>query len=128
MLDPERLEPNSRLILEYLLKEKGLRVFCKDLDSRFFNCNDLFLQDCGLNSLTTLIGKTDYDLSWTKEEAASYRLIDKEVLTNNVVQVGIVEQQTDHSKRSKWIETSKFPLRGLDGNVVGLIGFYTERF
>ncbi|MEO9869640.1 PAS domain-containing protein [Ekhidna sp.] len=128
MFDPENLDVNSQMILEYLLKEKDLSVFCKDVNSRFFNCNNSFLRDCGVESLTQLIGKTDYDLSWTKEEAASFRLADIEVISNDIFKIGIVEEQTDSSMKKRWIETCKFPLKGEHGKVVGLIGFYTERF
>lgn len=127
MLDPENLDEKSRKLFDYFLSRNNMSVFCKDLNSKFFNCNDRFLNDCGMDSLSSLVGRTDYDLIWTKEEAAHYRLIDKEVIENNVYRLGIVEEQTDSRKRKRWIETNKVPLHAPDGKVIGLLGYYIER-
>ncbi len=126
MFDLEKLERESQLILDFMLKKRDVSVFCKDLNSTFINGNSAFLRDCGLNSLTTLIGKSDYDLLWTKEESAQYRLVDKEIMMKGLKKT-IVEEQTDYRQKKRWIVTSKVPLIGLDGKTVGLIGCYFEK-
>ncbi|MEO9484787.1 MAG: PAS domain-containing protein [Ekhidna sp.] len=126
-LDPEKLDAKSRKMLDYFLNKDNVSVFCKDIESKFFNCNASFLSDCDEGSVTTLIGKTDYDLSWTKEQAAYFRLVDRDVMENDMPRMGIVEEQTSRSRRKRWIETNKFPLKDPDGSVVGLLGFYVER-
>ena len=126
MFDPERLNKESQMILDFLFKKKDVSVFCKDLNSAFFNGNDSFLRDCGLNSLTTLIGKSDYDLLWTKEESAQYRLVDKEIMARGLPKT-VIEEQTDYRCKKRWIETSKIPLFGIDGKTTGLIGYYFEK-
>ena len=123
MIDPFRLDNQSRKLLEKLLRRTDLRVFCKDLDSRFFASNDSFLNDTGVDSMSNLVGKNDYDLPWEVEESAYYRSIDREVIAKKVIRT-VVEELTDHSRVKKWIETTKAPLIGLDGNTVGLIGYY----
>lgn len=125
-IDPERLNSYSRELLKFLLSRKSHSVFCKDVNSHYFTCNDRFLVDCGLDSVTNIVGKSDYDLLWTKEEAAFYRLVDQEVLVGGVIKPKFVEAQTDYRGKQRWVETSKFPLVGLDGKILGLIGHYHQ--
>ena len=126
MMDPEKLDEKSRNILNFLRRRRDVSVFCKDLNCNFFFGNRDFLHDCGLDSLTLLIGKSDYDLLWTKEESAGFRLLDKEIMDKNVTKV-IVEEQSDFRNKKRWIETTKVPLIHSNGKTAGLIGWYFEK-
>ena len=48
-------------------------IFWKDQDLVYLGCNQNFVQDAGLNSPHDIVGKTDFDLPWKREEAEFYR-------------------------------------------------------
>ena len=58
-------------------------IFWKNKNSVYLGCNDNFAKLAGVKNPEDIIGKTDYDLSWKKEESDFYRKIDKEVMDLN---------------------------------------------
>ncbi len=46
-------------------------------------CNEVFSRAAGLESPDQIVGKTDSDLPWPREEAEAYRADDQEVMTLN---------------------------------------------
>ncbi len=120
--------------MEILAKEQLLQlvldnipsfVFWKDLESNYLGCNHKFAQSAGLSSPDEIVGKTDYELSWTKADADYYRKIDKEVMGSGVPQINFEESQTIDGKTS-WLNTSKIPLFDDQGRVIGILGTYED--
>lgn len=81
-----------------------------------------------MDSKTNVIGKSDHDLLWTKEESALYRLSDQEIFSKQACKLKFLELQTDLTGKQKWVETSKYPLFGIDGDIVGVLGTYHQVF
>lgn len=115
----------SRNMLRLILDTIPVRVFWKDLDSRYLGCNLPFAKDAGLDAPEDLIGKNDYMLGW-KEQANLYRADDKMVMEGGKPRLAYEEPQTNPEGKMLWLRTSKIPLRNLEGNVVGILGTYED--
>jgi len=102
------------------------RVFWKDRNSVYLGCNQAFAEDAGLASPAEIIGKTDYDTPWAETEADAYRNDDKHVMDTGEVRIRYEEPQTRPDGSVFWLETSKIPLRDANGEVIGVLGTYTD--
>ncbi|MBY0544338.1 MAG: response regulator [Gammaproteobacteria bacterium] len=101
-------------------------LFWKDKESVFLGCNLLFSQSAGLKSPEDIIGRTDYDLPWTKEESDKYRADDKAVMLSGQARINTEEVQTLADGTKTVLLTSKVPLHADDGTIVGVIGMYQD--
>ncbi|WOH36344.1 response regulator [Thalassotalea fonticola] len=105
-------------------------VFWKDRDSIGLGCNQALADVAGLNSPKDYLGKTDYDLPWTTEEADFFRECDRRVMESGKAEVNIIESQRQADGRLAWLETSKIPLTDSNGDIIGILGAFhdiTER-
>jgi PAS domain S-box-containing protein len=101
-------------------------VFWKNLDSEYLGCNNKFARNAGLKHPDDIIGKTDYDLVWTKEESAFYRKCDREVMSSGTPVLNMEETQLLADGSEINLLTSKMPLRDSDGKITGIIGVCTD--
>jgi PAS domain S-box-containing protein len=116
----------SRATLNMILDTVPQSIFWKDVDGRYLGCNRLFAVAAGMEHPADIVGKTDYDLPWTTEDADAYRADDREVLENKAPKRNIVEtlRQADGSRI--WIETTKLPLANETGQPFAVLGVYTD--
>ena len=115
----------SRNMLRLVMDTIPVRVFWKDTDSRLLGCNAHFAHDAGRLSPEELVGKTDYDMSW-REQADRYRMDDQQVMSSGKAKVNYVEPQTTPDGRVIWLQTSKIPLRDMQGKIIGVFGSYED--
>lgn len=101
-------------------------VFWKDKNSNYLGCNANFAKAAGLDSPEQIVGKSDFDLPWSREEAEFYRKIDSEVMASGEARLNIEETQVQAGKGKVYILTSKIPLRDAQGAVVGILGMYSD--
>ncbi len=101
-------------------------VFWKDRESVYLGCNLNFAIAAGLTKPEEIIGKTDYDLSWTRQESDSYRTVDKKVMDSGISELDFEESQTTPSGQTKWLKTTKIPLFNSHKEVIGILGTYEE--
>lgn len=112
-------------MLKVVLDTIPVRVFWKDLAGRYLGCNQLFAKDLGQESTLDLLGKTDSDMPWTGR-ADDYRLDDRHVLASGRATLNFETMRLGVEGREKWRRTSKIPLPGLDGEIVGILGVYED--
>lgn len=115
----------SRQLLQNVLDTVPVRVFWKDRDSRYLGCNQPFATDSGHTSPAELLGKSDYEMSWV-EQADLYRADDQKVIDTGAIMLGYEEPQTSAEGRSRWLRTSKVPLRDENGAIIGVLGTYED--
>lgn len=115
----------SRQMLRTVLDTIPQRVFWKDRNSVFLGCNKSFAEDVGHSSATELIGKTDYEIA-SKPQAGTYRADDREVMETNRPKLNYEEPQEKKDGSTGWLRTSKVPLHGEDGRVIGVLGMYED--
>ena len=123
--DTEKALFQSKQMLEFVLDHVPQRIFWKDRDFRYLGCNKPFAQDAGLNDPYSILGKSDFELSW-KETAELYRADDKMVMEQDVVKIGYEEPQSRPDGKSLWLRTSKVPLHDEEGKVIGVLGTYED--
>jgi len=101
-------------------------VFWKDRNGVFLGCNYQFAKDANCSSPEEVIGKTDYDLPWTKEESDGFREIDCKIMETGEPLLNFEEKHTRASGEVRWLYVSKVPLRDRDGNIIGVLGTYGD--
>jgi len=114
-------------VLNLFINNISQFVFWKDRNSVYQGCNNNFAEYAGFDNAESIIGKTDYDLPWSKEEADFFIKIDQEVMNSGQSQLNFEEPQTLGDGSTRWISTSKVPLYDDDGKgVIGILGWYID--
>jgi PAS domain S-box-containing protein len=116
----------SQQMLQSVLDTIPARVFWKDLNSVYIGCNKLFAKDAGVDSPEAIVGKTDYDFAWEKEQADFFRECDRRVMDSDTPEYHIIEPQLQADGTRAWLSTNKVPLHDTDGKVVGILGTYED--
>lgn len=116
----------AQKFLQLVMDTLPLAIFWKDVDSNMLGCNQHFLAAAGLTSVEQVIGKSDYEMPWTREEADWYRECDRRVMGNNKPELGIIESLVRASGEQAWLETNKVPLHDTEGNVIGVLGTFQD--
>ena len=113
-------------LLQTVLDAFPMSVFWKDRQSIILGCNQLFAITCGMNSHLEAIGKSDFDLACTEDEALTYVADDQQVMESGLPKLNIEEKITLSSGEQQWLQTNKIPLRDAEGNVIGLMGTFQD--
>jgi PAS domain S-box-containing protein len=117
---------DKNVLLENILNNVPHYVFWKDRDSVYQGCNLNFAEVAGVDSPEDIVGKTDFDLAWEKEEAVFYRQCDQDVMESGELLLDIEEPQLQADGKNAILLTSKVPLRNSVGEVVGILGIYAD--
>ncbi len=121
----EKLQ-ESQQMLQLVMNSTPQAIFWKDRNSAYLGCNPNFARHAGLSSPDEIVGKTDYDLPWRKEETDFYRESDRRVVEADSPEFHIIESQLQADGKQAWVETNKVPLHDAKGNVVGILGTYED--
>ena len=113
-------------MLQLVLKSIPTAIFWKNRESVYLGCNEEFAKDAGVETTRDIIGKTDYDLAWKKEEADFFVKIDQKVMSSGKPEIGIIEPQKQADGKESWLETNKVPLVDAKGDVIGILGTYND--
>ena len=116
----------NRNMLSYILNSVPQGVFWKDRNSVYQGCNEVFARDVGLASTKDVIGKTDFDFPWSKEEAEHYVADDREVMETNQPKRHFLERERLADGTCFIVETNKVPLTDINGQVNGILGIYED--
>jgi len=116
----------SQQMLQLVMNSIPQAVFWKDRNFVYMGCNPVFARHAGLSSPQEVVGKTDYDLCWRKEEADHYIEFDKRVMDTNTPEYHTIEPQLQADGRQAWLDTNKVPLYDSEGKVVGILGTYED--
>jgi PAS domain S-box-containing protein len=122
----EKSLQESKQMLELVMDNIPQFIFWKDTQSIYQWCNLNFARAAGVETPENIVGKTDYDLAWKKEEADAFRADDREVMAHDRAKLGIIEAQLQADGKQAWLATNKIPLHDEQGNVVGILGTYED--
>ena len=100
-------------------------IYWKDQDSVYKGCNKAFAEAAGLSSSAEILGKTDYELAWSHEEADLYKKGDKTVLSGKLL-LNVEETQRQANGQKIEVLASKVPYYDTEGHVIGVLGLYTD--
>ena len=116
----------QRDLFDSVLSNVPASIFWKDRDSVYLGANERFISDAGLRSPQQIIGITDYDLAWTREQADFYRECDRKVMDTGEAMLNIEESQQQADGKEVVLLTNKVPLRDEQGQVNGMLGIYMD--
>ncbi len=116
----------SRNLLKTIVDTVPAGIFWKDKDLHYLGCNPNFAKDAGVESPREIIGKVDYDLSWTKEQADHYRNDDRQVIDSGIPKLYYEESLNTPDGKTIWLQTSRIPLRNTHQQVIGVLGIYQD--
>jgi len=116
----------SRETLNMVLNTIPQSVFWKDANSTYLGCNQVFASTAGLKDAADIVGRTDYDLPWPRQEADAYRADDCQVIQSNTPKRHIIEPLQKADGTRIWIDTSKIPLFDANGVPFGILGVYDD--
>jgi diguanylate cyclase (GGDEF)-like protein/PAS domain S-box-containing protein len=104
-------------------------LFVKDTQCRFVVANKAIATDLGHADPRSLLGKTDLEIH-PPEVADQFYQGDQEVMRTGQALLDMEEFVVRPSGEIRWLSTSKLPLRGPNGKIIGIIGIardITER-
>lgn len=119
----ERRLVESEQLLRTIIDVLPQRVFWKDCESRYLGCNKGFIDDSGT---AEIVGKSDFDMPWTDQEAAFYRECDQRVLQSGIAELNICESLRTAAGEEFILQTNKVPLRDSTGQIIGIVGTYQD--
>jgi rsbT co-antagonist protein RsbR len=122
--DPKSPLDDTKL-LRAVLDAVPMRAFWKDRDSRYLGCNKAFAEDAG-RTVEEIVGKTDYDMPWTKAESDSFVAFDREIMASGQPRYHILESLLRGDGTQSWVDTNKVPLRNERGEVIGILGTFED--
>jgi PAS domain S-box-containing protein len=126
----EEARRESQQMLQLVMDNIPQFIYWKDRNSVYLGCNRNFSHLAGVSNPENIVGKTDYDLPWEKEEANFFHERDRQVMETDTPKYHIVEPLLRADGQKVWLGTNKVPLRDSEGNVVGILGTFgdiTER-
>lgn len=115
----------SERFLNVVLNSIPTRVFWKNKDLVFIGANQHAAADVGFSSPSDLIGKTDYDLL-DKNSADMYVEDDRQVMAQDTGKLFFEEKQVFKDGTTRWVLTSKVPLKDESGKIIGILGTYDD--
>ena len=116
----------AQQLLQLVLDNIPQSIFWKDRNSIYLGCNRNFARAAGIELLENIIGLTDYDLPWTREESDWFRSCDRRVMDNDTPEIGIIEPILQADGRRRRLETNKIPLHDTRANVIGVLGTFED--
>jgi two-component system cell cycle sensor histidine kinase/response regulator CckA len=113
-------------LLSNILAAIPCGVFWKDRQLRYQGCNAQMARDFGLPHPDNVIGKTDYEIVASRQEAEWFRHSDRQVLQTGQAVVHREENWTDPQGTTHTLLVSKVPLRDSHGRITGVVGVYQD--
>jgi two-component system, sensor histidine kinase and response regulator len=112
---------HERFLLVTLMDNSLDYIYFKDTESRFLRIGKALADYYGLNDPAEAIGKSDFDV-FDAERAEQYMADEREVMKTGKPVMDKEEEQPSPDGRTRWISTTKVPLRNALGEIVGTFG------
>ena len=108
-------------LLQAILDNLPDRVYFKDAQSRFVQCNQAVARRVGVEDVKQVIGKTDFDF-YSREKAGEFRRDEQKIMQAGQPLLNKAEQVIKPDGEVTWASVTKVPLRDQAGRVMGLVG------
>jgi len=113
-------------LLEEIISHIPIYVFWKDTKGRYLGCNQRFASVAGVGNRENIVGKTDYDLTWRKEDAEPIRSNDFMVMRTGKPLLDVEENQLQADGKVATFLTSRVPLKGDSDEALGVLGICSD--
>lgn len=116
---------NNFDLLQQIILNTPNYIFWKDTRSIYRGGNDNFAKMAGFTSIQDVIGKSDYDMPWTKQDADLYQQEDQHILLTGTSLINH-EGSVTIGGTARSLSISKIPLYNNDKEIIGILGTYTD--
>ena len=116
---------DAKHLLQSVVDTAPVRIFWKDRQLNYLGCNPIFAQDAGKQAPADVIGGNDYQMTWAPQ-ADLYRADDLRVIQTGQAKLNYEEPQTTPEGATIWLRSSKVPLKGRQGETIGVLGVYDD--
>lgn len=116
----------SSAMMQFVMDAMPSFIFWKDENCIYLGCNKNFANAAGVGTPENIVGKTDHDLAWKKEEADWFVEFDRMTMKEDKAYFNIVKPQKFADGKQAWINSNKAPLHDEEGNVIGVMGCYDD--
>ncbi|MEM6426860.1 MAG: PAS domain S-box protein, partial [Cyanobacteria bacterium P01_D01_bin.128] len=106
----------TQQLLQLILDTVPQGILWKDRNLVFQGCNRQLADMLGLDSPEQIIGKTDFEIQDSPEQAEWYRSCDRRVIESGQPQLGMIETLTVNGN-TIWLNTSRLPIQNDAGEV-----------
>lgn len=107
-------------LLRSLLENIPDSIYFKDRESRFTKVSKAMAESYG-HKCESMVGKNDFDL-FTPEHARPAYEDEQRIIATGKPIVGKIEKETFADGTTKWVNTTKVPLRDKCGKITGTMG------
>ncbi|HKK19392.1 MAG TPA: PAS domain-containing protein [Opitutales bacterium] len=107
-------------LLRSLMENIPDAIYFKDLESRFTKVNRAMARSYGHN-VDSVIGRSDFDL-FTEEHALPAYQDEQRIIETGQPIISKIEKETFADGHSKWVNSTKVPLRNHYGRIIGTMG------
>ncbi|HEX7900393.1 MAG TPA: EAL domain-containing protein [Planctomycetota bacterium] len=113
--------PHDAQLLRLLMDHLPDSIYFKDADSRFTRVNRAQAEWLGIGDPERAVGKSDVDF-YPADFAAATRALEIEIMRTGRPVLDLDEHVRAPDGRERWVSTSKLPLAGPDGRIIGVFG------
>jgi PAS domain S-box-containing protein len=111
----------ERNLLRTLIDHLPDAIYAKDVEARKIMVNPADLKNIGCKAEAEAIGKNDFDF-FPKKIAEAFFADDKTVIQTGQPLINREEKFVNPAGETRWLLSSKIPLRDAAGNIIGLVG------
>ena len=116
----------SQQLVRLMIDALPQAIWWKDSQGVYKGANRFIAEAAGFESPERMVGLTDYDMPWTREEAEQYRAVDRRVMQTGVAELDFIETQLQHDGKIAVVTTNKVPMRNAAGEIVGVLGTFAD--
>ena len=120
------IHEQSQAMQSVILNAIPQSVFWKDTQGKYLGCNTAFAKVAGFVTPDDIVGKTDFDLPWPRNEAEAYREDDYSVISSNQAKYHIEEVIHQADGKRIDVDTSKIPLVDSNNIPYGVLGIFED--
>ncbi|MFX1599281.1 MAG: PAS domain S-box protein [Promethearchaeota archaeon] len=114
----------TREMLELVLDNIPQLIYWKDTNLVYMGCNKNFALLNKIIEPTSIIGRTDDDLIWFKDNMKFIQTREMEIMKNDTAEYNTIESLTTLDGKQTWFEINRIPLHDSKGKVVGILVTY----
>jgi len=116
----------TREMLELVLDNIPQLIYWKDTNMVYMGCNKKFALLNEITEPTSIIGRTDKDLIWFKNNVKSIQDREIEVMRKNSAEYNAIDSLITTNGKQAWFEINRIPLQDSKGKVVGILVTYED--
>jgi len=120
----KNLRSNDHYLLNSLMDNLPEHIYFKDAQSRFIRISKSLAEAFGLDDPSQAISKTDFD--FFSAEHARRAFHDEQKIIRTGKTISIEEKETWPDRPDTWVLTTKMPLYGENGQVIGTFGISSD--